>query len=271
MTRHARLSLLRTTGFLAVFAAAPVAFAAGTVTFALTSPDNGDTVAPGAMITWTITASVSAGDNVGLAGFSIDLVQGGGNPATLNLPAAVTPAAMTGFAAPAGVGNPAGYGGSPSGPAGAQNRVQIGGIQNTFGVSLGAQGQDVNVDAAIGQGGGGQLVATGSFAAPSTQGAYTFSIQNAKANVLTAVSAPPAISPVTKATASISAASFTFTVGAIVDCDGDLDGDGDVDLADLGILLAAFGQNGAGDVDGDGDTDLSDLGVVLASFGEVCP
>lgn len=52
---------------------------------------------------------------------------------------------------------------------------------------------------------------------------------------------------------------------------GDLDGDGDVDQADLGILLANYGQSvppgTSGDLDGDGDVDQSDLGVLLASFG----
>ncbi len=54
-------------------------------------------------------------------------------------------------------------------------------------------------------------------------------------------------------------------------CPGDFDGDGDVDLADLGVVLSAFGLNGNGDTDGDGDTDLADLGVVLSAYGMPCP
>ncbi len=52
---------------------------------------------------------------------------------------------------------------------------------------------------------------------------------------------------------------------------GDIDGDGDVDLADLSILLAHYGQSGVGpdegDLDGDGDVDLGDLSILLANYG----
>lgn len=52
---------------------------------------------------------------------------------------------------------------------------------------------------------------------------------------------------------------------------GDLNGDGCVDLADLGILLAAYELDDGGDLDGDGDTDLADLGALLANYGAGCP
>jgi hypothetical protein len=55
---------------------------------------------------------------------------------------------------------------------------------------------------------------------------------------------------------------------------GDLDGDGDVDLADLTLMLAAFGSctgdpefNAAADLDESGCVDLADLTVLLANFG----
>ncbi len=48
---------------------------------------------------------------------------------------------------------------------------------------------------------------------------------------------------------------------------GDLDGDGDVDQADLGILLASYGNDAGGDIDGDGDTDQADLGALLGNYG----
>lgn len=59
-------------------------------------------------------------------------------------------------------------------------------------------------------------------------------------------------------------------------CVGDLDGDLDVDLADLSLLLANYGQtSGAtpqdGDLDGDGDVDLADLAALLGVYGAVCP
>lgn len=58
-------------------------------------------------------------------------------------------------------------------------------------------------------------------------------------------------------------------------CPGDVDGDRDVDLTDLSILLAHFGQGsgatrGQGDLDGDGDVDLTDLSMLLAHFGTGC-
>ncbi|MBU6209276.1 MAG: zinc-dependent metalloprotease [Planctomycetes bacterium] len=50
---------------------------------------------------------------------------------------------------------------------------------------------------------------------------------------------------------------------------GDVDGDGDVDGADLGIMLATWGDcpGCAADLDGDGTVDGADLGVLLSSFG----
>ena len=46
----------------------------------------------------------------------------------------------------------------------------------------------------------------------------------------------------------------------------DLNGDGLVNGADLGLLLAFFGQSGAGDLDGNGTTDGGDLGIMLAAW-----
>jgi hypothetical protein len=54
-------------------------------------------------------------------------------------------------------------------------------------------------------------------------------------------------------------------------CPEDLDGDGSVGQSDLGILLAAYGNNAGGDIDGDGDTDQADLGQLLAMYGQPCP
>lgn len=50
----------------------------------------------------------------------------------------------------------------------------------------------------------------------------------------------------------------------------DLNFDGLVNLADLNILLGAFGNDDCGDVNGDGVTDLVDLNLVLADFGGPC-
>jgi len=65
-------------------------------------------------------------------------------------------------------------------------------------------------------------------------------------------------------------------------CPGDANGDGVVNLADLNIVLAHFGEGTqpplggqpvipeAGDLNGDNRVDLADLNIVLASFGQVC-
>ncbi len=53
---------------------------------------------------------------------------------------------------------------------------------------------------------------------------------------------------------------------------GDLDNDRDVDLADLGALLANYGNSEgcAGDLDCDGDVDQADLVALLAVYGMSC-
>ena len=52
---------------------------------------------------------------------------------------------------------------------------------------------------------------------------------------------------------------------------GDIDRDCDVDLADLAILLGAFGTVGHSDadLDHDHDVDLADLQILLAHFGTI--
>lgn len=55
------------------------------------------------------------------------------------------------------------------------------------------------------------------------------------------------------------------------DCPGDANGDSEVNLADLNLVLANFGQTSPnGDVNGDGVVNLADLNLVLANFGLVC-
>lgn len=58
-------------------------------------------------------------------------------------------------------------------------------------------------------------------------------------------------------------AAIELTAGIV----GDLNGDGAVNGADLGILLASWGQAGASDLNGDGTTNGADLGVLLANWG----
>jgi hypothetical protein len=60
------------------------------------------------------------------------------------------------------------------------------------------------------------------------------------------------------------------SIGFWKECQADLDGDGQIGLADLTILLSAYGVNNQGDLDGDSMTDLSDLTLLLSRFGASC-
>ena len=262
-------------------------FAGGTVTLDLTSPSNGSTVSPGTLIEWTITAEVSTGDNYGLALISVDLVQDELNPESLDLPAAGgVPTEMLGFARPGGIANPGGYEGTQVGEEGAKDLAQIGGAQNTFGAAgPSGIGQDYNVEGGIGQGLGGQVIATGSFSAPATEGLYTFSIQNAVANTLDSVETPPDPSPVSPATAEFDNDSISFTVGAgcCTTCMGDMqpDCDGIVNVTDFTVFALAFPSTSAdpnydicADVypaGGDGFVNITDFTAWAVNFPGPCP
>lgn len=260
-------------------------FAGGqTVSVSLASPQNGQTVTAGATISWTISFSDSTGNNQGLALLVTDLVQDDANPMFLDIPVANgVPAGMTNFSRPAGISNPGesgstGYVGVQRGTPGQRDLIEIGGAQNTFGIARPAGSgvaENATVTSGVGQS-GAVILATGSFAAPSAAGAYTFRLANAIANVLEQVNAPPEISSVRIATVSLTAPSFTFTVGGAAPCPGDVTGDGSVDLSDLAALLSQFGLSACpaciGDIEGnDDDVDLSDLALLLANFGSVCP
>jgi len=127
-------------------------WAAGTVSFELTSPSHGSWVPIGGSVDWTIIVTVSSGDNLGLALVSIDLLQDPANPMLFDLPPADgIPDEMSCFDRSAGIANPvpegfvSGYRGTPIGTAGQRNLVQIGGAQNTFGAEAGGIGLDVDV------------------------------------------------------------------------------------------------------------------------------
>ena len=54
-------------------------------------------------------------------------------------------------------------------------------------------------------------------------------------------------------------------------CPADVTGDNTIDLADLNLVLASFGQTTEnGDTNDDGVVDLADLNAVLAAFGQAC-
>ncbi len=159
-----------------------------TVTLTLSSPSG--TVSRGQLVEWTISATVSVGDNDGLSMISVDLLQDPSNPALLDMPAGNRPVALQDFDRPRGISNPAmtsygsAYGGTQIGAPGVMKLSQIGGAQNTFGAVGDGMGSDTVVDSGVGQGPGGQVIATGAFLAPCTLGEYKFSIDSGLANVL---------------------------------------------------------------------------------------
>lgn len=114
-----------------------------------------------------------------------------------------------------------GYGGTQVGPFGEQDLLQIGGAQNTFGVSGGSIGQDIVVETGVGQGAGGEIIATGFFEAPCTPGAYTFSLENGVAYLLDQYfPSPENYWSVNSATVNIVVPSFSFTVSGGPECTG---------------------------------------------------
>jgi hypothetical protein len=256
------------------------ALAGGTVALDLSSSHNGGSVAPGAIIDWTVTATVSSGDNLGLAGVVLDLIQAPANPRLIEIAQAdAVPSGMENFSVPAGISNfgeagaPTGYVGVQRGVPGGKNLIQIGGSQNTLGVPGVAIGTNVNVISGVGQI-GPQVIASGSFAAPSAPGVYAYSLTNAVANVIDQINSPPGFSSVSAATVNISAGTIQF--GVQNNCPADLDHDNAIDLGDLTILLSNFGIMGGatpeqGDIDDDDAVDLSDLTILLSQFGAACP
>ncbi len=219
----------------AALALIAVPISAQTVSLSLSSPQSGDIVQPGGTVNWSIKCTVEAGNNAGLALACVDLVQASANPAKFDIPpASAVPAAMGKFSRPAGISNAGennattGYIGVQRGATGQKNLHQIGGAQNTMGQARPAGSgiaESAGVISGVGQGGGVTL-ASGSFIAPATPGVYTFQLENAIANVLTSVAAPPQISSVARAQTTLAAPTITFIVGTTacdacdVNCDG---------------------------------------------------
>lgn len=251
---------------------------AQTVTVTLTSPQNGQSLAPGATVNWTAQFTVSTGDNAGLALLAVDLAQDNANPAFLDIPPAdFVPAAMANFSRPAGIcnegeSNPTtGYTGVQRGTAGRRNLVQIGGAQNTFGQTLPPStgvAQNAVVTPGVGQS-GATLLASGSFLAPATSGAYTFRLQNVITNVLTGVNAPPAFSPVTAApNIDTSGATISFSVAPCNACDTNCSGGNNgADIQAFVNRLLGVGtpcSSCAGDLNNSGTVTSDDIALFVA-------
>jgi hypothetical protein len=270
--------------------------AGGSATFNLSSPSDGTTVNAGATVEWTITVSVSTGDNLGLALAAVNLVQDAGNPAFFELPAGETPLDMTDFDRPDGISNPgpggvgSAYGGTPMGTTGHKDLIQIGGAQNTFGVAGDGIGLDYDVRGGVGQS-GPQILASGSFLAPATPGLYALNLASLLANTLGAINTPPEFSPVSGAAAAIDNGQITFTVSELAVCIGDMNCDGTINFGDINPFVKYLTSFGAwqtqysgcspltGDINCDGTYGQASFGdinpfvavVVQCAAGCVCP
>jgi hypothetical protein len=260
---------------------------AATVTLTLDCPQAPETTS--ADITWTVTATVSTGDNFGLALISTDLVQDPANAALFDLsPALGVPTGMDNFSRPAGITNPpetdpiTGYMGVLRGPDGQKNVIQIGGAQNTFGATLPPETGMAQSDTVVtGVGHTAQIIATGEITLPA-QGTYTFSLANPIANLLETESAFWSVIPAD--TFDMSGASFTIEYSESPPlCAGDLDCDGAVTFDDIDPFVLALGGEAGylaqfpdcywlnGDCDGNETVDFDDIDPFVARIGETCP
>jgi hypothetical protein len=134
------------------------------------------TVLPGANVTYDVVGVLSDAASDGLAGFSFDLTFTGGA-----LPKASEPSTspMTSFDKPAGLTNPAGFGGTVA----AGKLVQVGGAQNTIANTF-APYPNGNVVTDVAQLGQAITLVTGQLTAPGTPGTYTLSASALVANVI---------------------------------------------------------------------------------------
>jgi hypothetical protein len=134
------------------------------------------TVPPGANVPYDVVGVLNDAASDGLAGFSLDLSFTGGA-----LPQAAEPstAPMLSFAKPAGLTNPAGFGGTVQ----AGKLVQVGGAQNTI-ANVFAPYPNGNVVVDVAQLGQAVTLVSGSLTAPGAPGTYTLSASAVVANVI---------------------------------------------------------------------------------------
>jgi len=133
-------------------------------------------VAPGAVVPYVIQGELGNGASGGLAMFALDLSFTGG---ALSQAATPTVMPMQNFAAPLGMVNPAGFGGTPS----AGNLLQIGGAQNTINNTIAPTPTGVVIQN-VAQAGAPVTLAAGMLNAPYHVGDFTLNANNVIANVL---------------------------------------------------------------------------------------
>lgn len=134
------------------------------------------TVSPGAVVAYSVVGELSDGLSSGLALFSVDLSFSGGALVPASAPGS---APMLSFATPAGLNNPAGFGGTVKGG----QLLQVGGGQNTI-KSTFAPFPNGTVVTGVAQQGSPITLVSGSLTAPSLPGSYTLTPSGLVANVI---------------------------------------------------------------------------------------
>jgi hypothetical protein len=163
-------------GAVLVFGAAAPAFATNLNVRVQSGGSSSVTVPPGATVSWAVVGELSDNLNLGLALFSVDLAWSGGPLAQAANPSS---GPMVSFARPAGLTNPAGFGGTV---VGGQLR-QVGGAQNTINNSF-APFPLGTVITGVAAAGAPVTLASGQLTAPVTPGTYTLTPSGVVANVI---------------------------------------------------------------------------------------
>jgi len=164
-------------GWLLLLGLCPAVFAATDLNLSAESGGlNAVVVSPGETVPYAIVGELSDADNLGLAMVAFDLSFSGGALAQADTPSSMP---MQNFAAPLGLSNPAGFGGTPS----AGTLVQVGGAQNTIN-NFFAPLPTGGVITGIALPGAPQVLATGTLVAPLQVGTYVLAVDNVMANVL---------------------------------------------------------------------------------------
>lgn len=133
-------------------------------------------VLPGTNVAYSVMGVLSDAASDGLAAFSIDLSLSGGPLAPADAPSGPP---MVSFNRPAGLTNPAGFGGTPV----AGTLVQVGGAQNTI-RNVFAPFPNGTVVTGVAQQGQPLALVSGHFIAPTPQGTYTLTPSRIYANVI---------------------------------------------------------------------------------------
>lgn len=239
------------------------------VSLRLESPQDAIPLDPGDVFEWSVVAEVTnEGRNLGLAGVLFDILQSIGPDQTHGLAPSAVPTGMEHFSRPMGICNDGppgsglttGYGGTPMLLAsGEPSLVEIGGVQNTYGVA------GVNIGTAalcvpgVGQQAGGQVVASGSVVVGPRVGARFFVLQEVHAILFSRVGNAGEESWVFNAPLAIGRGRAMIVV-----CRADFDGNGVLDTNDLFAFLNAwFGLDLSADIDHDGVLTTNDLFAFL--------